>query len=104
MLLIHAPADGAIGVAMTPTYSGACGTAMGDVPTITITVVRVAGNPDSGSPYGPFTTTCSVGSWSYTHPGPGASQGLKNGRSYEVTVSQSDSAGNVAARTRRFTT
>jgi Flp pilus assembly pilin Flp len=104
VLGIHAPADGATGVATTPVYAGVCGTASSDLPTITITVVRVAGNPDSGSPYGPFTTTCSAGAWSFTHPGPGSSQGLKNGRTYDVTATQSDSAGNTATDTSRFTT
>ena len=101
---ISVPADGATSVSMNPTYTGTCGTAPGDLPTITITVVRVAGNPDSGSPYGPFTATCSAGSWSFTHPGPGASQGLKNGRTYQVTASQTDSSGNTGSDTNQFTT
>ena len=103
-LVINTPAEGATSVPMNPTYSGACGSAPGDLPTITINVVRVAGNPDSGSPYGPFTTTCTAGTWSLTHPGPGASQGLKNNRTYQVTVSQSDSSGNTATDTNQFTT
>ena len=103
-LAITFPADGATGVTTNPTYTGTCGTAVGDLPTITINVVRVAGNPDSGSPYGPFTTTCSGGTWSFAHPGPGASQGLKNGRTYQVTASQSDSSGNTSSDTNEFTT
>jgi Flp pilus assembly pilin Flp len=98
------PADGATGVSMNPTYTGTCGTAARDLPTITLNVVRVAGNPDSGSPYGPFTTSCSGGTWSFAQPGPGASQGLKNGRTYQLTASQSDSSGNTASDTNQFTT
>jgi len=89
---------------MNLTYTGTCGTAAGDLSTITLNVVRVAGNPDSGSPYGPFTTNCSGGTWSFAQPGPGASQGLKNGRTYQVTVSQSDASGNTATDTNEFTT
>jgi pilus assembly protein Flp/PilA len=103
-LVILTPAEGASSVSMNPTYSGTCGTAAGDLPTITITIVRVAGNPDSGSPYGPLTTTCSSGTWSVVHPGPGASQGLKNGRTYAATATQSDSSGNTTSDTNTFTT
>ena len=103
-LAISFPADGATGVNMNVTYTGTCGTAAGDLPTITINVVRVAGNPDNNSPYGPFTTTCSGGTWSFAQPGPGASQGLKNGRTYEVTASQLDSSGNTGSDTNQFTT
>jgi Flp pilus assembly pilin Flp len=80
-LLVATPTEGATGVDTNPTYTGTCGTADGDQSVITINVVRVAGNPDSGSPYGPFTAICSsAGTWDLTHPGPGASQGLKRRR------------------------
>ena len=103
-LTIAAPANGATNVGMNPTYSGTCGTAAGDLATITINVERVAGNPDNQSPYGPFTTTCSAGgTWSLTQPGGGASQGLKNNRTYLATITQSDSAGNTATVTSQFT-
>ena len=103
-LAILAPAGGATNVGMNPTYSGTCGTAAGDLPTITVTVARVAGQPDNQSPYGPFTTTCTAGgTWSLVHPGPGASQGLKNNRTYLATVTQSDTAGNTATATSQFT-
>jgi len=103
-LVVNFPADGATGVSMNLTYTGTCGAAAGDLPTITINVVRVAGNPDNASPYGPFTTTCSGGTWSFAQPGPGASQGLKNGRTYQVTASQSDSSGNIGSDTNQFST
>jgi pilus assembly protein Flp/PilA len=103
-LTITFPANGATGVPMNLTYTGTCGTAAGDLATITLNVVLIAGNPDNNSPYGPFTTTCSGGSWSFAQPGPGASQGLKNNRTYEVTAKQSDSSGNTASDTNQFTT
>jgi Flp pilus assembly pilin Flp len=97
------PAEGATGVPQNPVYSGTCGTAAGDLPTVTIVVVHVAGNPDSGSPYGPYTTACVAGSWSFTHPGPGGSEGLKNNRTYQVTVTQSDATGNTGSDANVFT-
>jgi Flp pilus assembly pilin Flp len=104
-VVIGFPANGATGVSMNVTYTGTCGTAAGDLPTITLNVVRVGGPPDNESPYGPFTTTCSAGgSWSFAQPGPGASQGLKNGRTYQVTASQSDGSGNTGSDTNQFTT
>ena len=103
-LTIVTPASGATNVGMNPTYSGACGTAAGDLATITVTVQHIAGNPDNQSPYGPFTTTCTAGgTWSLVHPGPGASQGLKNNRTYQATATQADSAGHTATVSTQFT-
>ena len=33
----------------------------------------------------------------FAQPGPGASQGLKNGRTYQVTATQSDGSGNTGS-------
>lgn len=100
---ISFPADGATGLPFNPTYTGTCGTALGDLPTVTLNIVVVVGN-DNNSPYGPISATCSAGTWSFAQPGPGASQGLKNNRTYQVTASQSDSSGNTASDTNQFST
>ena len=76
-LVINTPAEGATSVPTNPTYSGACGSARRPADDHYQRCPMSPETRSSGSPYGPFTTTCTAGTWSLTHPGPGASQGAE---------------------------
>ncbi|UXR66019.1 hypothetical protein EZJ49_07130 [Bdellovibrio bacteriovorus] len=80
------PADGSNGINGL-TLSGACGSASGDIVTLSIT------GDISGTP----TATCTAGSWSVNVT---FSTGFGN---KTITVSQSDDAGNVTSLTHTFT-
>lgn len=80
------PADGSNGINGL-TLSGACGSATGDLPTVSV----------SGDVTGTPTATCTAGSWSVNIT---FNAGFGN---KTISVSQSDDAGNVTTLTHTFT-
>jgi Bacterial Ig-like domain len=84
---LSTPADGAYVTTLTPSLSGAAGTATGDSSTVTVKIY--AGTAATGTPVQTLTRTASAGAWS------GTAASLTNGSTYTAQASQSDSAGNT---------
>ena len=80
------PPDGSSGTDATPTFSGAAGTAPGDLPTVTVNVY--AGVSPAGEPIQTLTTLAVAASWSV------GGDSLPEG-TYTARAEQSDSGGNL---------
>jgi hypothetical protein len=85
------PADASSTADTTPTYSGAAGTATGDLDTITVKIY--AGSTATGSPVQTLTTTKTGGTWTVDGTTP-----LAPG-TYTAQAEQSDAAGNTGFST-----
>ncbi|MFL5896509.1 MAG: beta strand repeat-containing protein [Thermoleophilaceae bacterium] len=90
---LTSPANNASLATATPSFSGAAGTATGDVATITVSIY--SGSIVSGNPVQTRSTTASAGSWSVS-----ASPALSDG-TYTAQAGQVDQAGNIATSTAR---
>jgi uncharacterized membrane protein len=85
------PANGSSTNNTTPTFSGAAGTASGDLTTITIKIY--SGSTATGTPVQTLTTAAMTGSYSVA-----VSPALANG-TFTAVASQSDSSGNTGQST-----
>ena len=90
-LTLTTPADDSITNDTTPTYSGAAGTAVGDLDTITVKIY--AGSTATGSPLQTITTSKTGGTWTVDGTTP-----LAPG-TYTAQAQQSDQAGNTGFST-----
>jgi CSLREA domain-containing protein len=91
VLTLITPADDSTTNDTTPTYSGAAGTAVGDLDTITVKIY--AGTTATGSPLQTITTTKTGGTWTVDGTTP-----LAPG-TYTAQAQQSDQAGNTGFST-----
>jgi hypothetical protein len=93
-ITLVAPANGET-TGGNPTFSGAAGTASGDLPTVTVRLYSGSAAP-SGVPVQTLTTAAAGGKWSIP-----ATNSLGEG-TYTAQASQSDAAGNVGKSTSTF--
>ena len=91
LVTLTAPANGSATGETKPTFSGAAGTAPGDLPPVAVKIY--AGSSVSGSPIQTLAATASAGTWSVQ-----ASTALAEG-TYTAQASQSDEAGNIGTST-----